>query len=765
MFLIDSPLRRKFKRFIHLLSIMLAILIFSTYNLSAIAVGITPKDITINTIKSNAKVYRDLDYTDLTDWESATRGFMGKLPYPAVIDTGTGSEHKVNWDLGQYKFLITDADDPQAGTDFDARIPTTNPDILPEAPPTANPSLWRNAQLNMQHGLYKVTPEPDATDVPGDIYQLRGYDLSVMTLVKSDNGWIVIDPLTSQETAEAALALAHDTFNNPAIVNGFEPKYLDDGNGKLPVSAVIYTHSHIDHFGGVRGVVDESNVFSENVVTGNISTTSDPTNVHIYAPEGFLEEAVSENVLAGNVMSRRASYMYGNLILPNVLNLGDRGQIDGGLGKTTSSGTPTLIPPTDIIDSTTGSTSIDGVAIEFQNVPGSEAPAEILFYFPDLYALCASEDATHTMHNLYTLRGAKVRDALGWAKYLNETIERFGNRVEVVFASHHWPTWGNTEVVEYLKKQRDLYKYIHDQTLRYANKGYTMLEIAEMLELPPSLAEEWYNRGYYGSLNHNVKAVYQRYLGWFDGNPANLHELPPEQAGDKYIEYMIAGVNNLDDLVAKAQSDYDDGQYRWVAKVMSHVVFGPCHDIDPGFTMGLTASCDAARNLEADALEQLGYQAESGPWRNFYLTGALELRNPINPDLPTPETASPDIVTSMTAEMFFDYIALHVKGLEAADRDYTFNIIIQNPDPGKNYVLDLENGVLNYVQKSIPDAGANTSIYIDDRSVLNDLILGNMTIGEAAASGLVSLTGSPEDFQDFLTLLDEFEFWFGIVTP
>ena len=762
MFSLDSPLRRKFKRFIHLLSIMLAILIFSTYNLSAIAVGITPKDITINTIKANAKVYRDLDYSDLTDWESATKGFMGKLPYPAVIDNGeVDSGRKVYWDLGQYKFLITDADDPQAATEFDARIPTTNPDILPDAPSTANPSLWRNAQLNMQHGLYKVYPDPDVEDIsiPGDIYQLRGYDLSVMTLVKSDNGWIVIDPLTSQETAETALALAHDSFEGL-----FSDEFVNDDQGKLPVSAVIYTHSHIDHFGGVRGVVDEDNVFSGDVVTGNISPTSDPTHIHIYAPEGFLEEAVSENVLAGNVMSRRASYMYGNLI-PKI----ETGQIDGGLGKTTSSGTPTLIPPTDIIDSTTQPTSIDGVAIEFQNVPGSEAPAEMLFYFPGLGALCASEDATHTMHNLYTLRGAKVRDALGWAKYLNETIERFGSTVAVVFASHHWPTWGNTEVVDYLKKQRDLYKYIHDQTLRYANQGYTMLEIAEMLELPPSLAEEWYNRGYYGSLSHDVKAVYQRYLGWFDGNPANLHELPPEQAGDKYIEYMTAGVNNLDGLVAKARAEYDAAQndddtpYRWIAKLMSHVVFGHCKDFD----IGDNTDCDAARNLEADALEQLGYQAESGPWRNFYLTGALELRNPINPDLPTPEAASPDIVTSMTAEMFFDYIALHVKGLEAAlnNENYTFNIVSldeQTFEPQETYFLELENGVLNYAKRIASTPGANTTIYIT-RSAFNDIILeGNL---DGLTMDNFHYEGNIEDFKTFINGLDKFEFWFGIVTP
>ncbi|MEB3279753.1 MAG: alkyl sulfatase dimerization domain-containing protein [Lyngbya sp.] len=670
------------------------------------------------TVEANAQVLNDLPFENTEDFSLATKGFIGKLNDPVLIPEESGSI----WNLDQYKFLL--------GTES---VPST-PENLPEAPDTVNPSLWRVSQINMQHGLYEV--------VPG-IYQLRGYDLAVMTLVEGDTGWIVIDPLTSNETAKAALDLANANINNPQGTMDL-PKHPRRRPGKaLPVSAVIYTHSHVDHFAGVKGIVNPEDVKSD----------KNPNGVSIYAPEGFLEEAVSENVFAGNVMSRRASYMYGNLI-----DKSETGQVDGGLGKTTSTGTISLIPPTDIIRRTEKKITADGIDIVFQNVPGSEAPAEMMFYFPEFHALCASEDATHTLHNLYTLRGAKVRDSIAWANYLSETIKLFGDDVKVVFASHHWPTWDKdetpeNEVVEYLKKQRDLYKYIHDQTLRLANKGYTMLEIAEMLQLPDSLAKEWYNRGYYGSLNHDVKAVYQYYLGWFDGNPAHLYSLPPEGAGAKYIEYMGGPAVAIE----KAKTDYANGEYRWVAQVMSDVVFGFCKDnlppyIDPGFT-----TCYYATQLEADALEQLGYQAESGPWRNFFLGGAKELRDGVNTNVATPATGSPDILHSMTSDLLFDYLAIRLNGPEAAKHEYTFNMIF--PDINEQYLLSVENGVLTYTEDKL-SVTPNTTIIIN-RSDLDDVILGEKEISDVDFSS----GGNIQDFKDFLALLDDFEFWFNVVLP
>ncbi|NEQ36770.1 MAG: MBL fold metallo-hydrolase [Okeania sp. SIO3I5] len=663
------------------------------------------------------QVLLDLPFENIEDFDLATRGFIARLE-PPIIEVIEGEENdRPAWDLEPYNFLL------------DGQTVPSSPDDLPEAPYTVNPSLWRISQLNMQHGLYEV--------VPG-IYQVRGYDLSVMTLVEGHTGWILIDPLTSKETAKAALDLA-----NANIANMQLPRH-PRRTKPLPVSAVIYTHSHVDHFAGVQGVIAPEDVKSED----------NPDGVPIYAPEGFLEEAVSENVFVGDAMSRRGSYMYGTL-LPKGID----GQVDSGLGKTTSSGQFTLIAPTDIIDGTMEDLPpVDGIRIQFQNVPGSEAPAEIMFYFPEFHALCASEDATHTLHNLYTLRGAKVRDSLAWANYLSETIELFGDDVEVVFASHHWPTWDEpgtpeNEVVEYLKKQRDLYKYIHDQTLHQANKGYTMLEIAEDFKLPDSLANEWYNRGYYGSINHNVKAVYQRYLGWFDGNPAHLHSLPPEQAGAKYIEYMGGPAVAIE----KAETDYENGKYRWVAQVMSDLVFGFCKDND------IDLDCLDAKQLEADALEQMGYQAESGPWRNFFLTGAQELRDGVNTRLPVPDVISAEVIHSMTSDLIFDYLAIKLDGWEAAKNEegYKFNVIF--PDTSENYLLSVENGVLTYTNGKLI-GNPNTTIFIN-RTDLDDVILGDKEISEV----VLSHGGELQDFQDFWSLLDldlePSEFWFNIVLP
>jgi alkyl sulfatase BDS1-like metallo-beta-lactamase superfamily hydrolase len=494
--------------------------------------------------------------------------------------------------------------------------------------------------------------------------------------------------------------------------------------GDDPVKAVIYTHSHVDHYGGVRGVVDEADVESG--------------SVKIYAPDGFLEAAVAENVFAGNAMSRRASYMYGNLLPPD-----PKGQVGAGLGTTTSSGTVTLIPPTDIISETGRQETIDGLTYEFLMAPGSEAPSEMLWYIKEKKAIQTAEDATHTLHNTYSLRGAKIREPLPWSKYLNQALTMWGDEAEVLFAQHHWPTWGNENVVELLEKQRDLYRYINDTTLNMLNQGMTMREIADEFELPESLATFWANRGYYGSVYHNVAATYVLYLGWFDGNPATLHELPPVEASKSYVEFM----GGADAVLDEARQSYENGAYRWVAEVVNHVVFAEPDNQD-------------AKNLQADALEQLCYQAESGPWRNFYLTGAKELREGVA-ELPTPNTASADTVRAMTLEMLFDYLGVRLNSERAGDAHITLNFDVG--DAQETYVLELVNGVLNHtagVQADDADATITLS-----RETLNDIILQQTALQDAVASGDVSVQGNQAKLGELVSYLDTFEFWFDIVTP
>ena len=740
-----------------------------------------PKEATAATETINQAVKDSLPFDKTGDFERSSRGFIaGALP--ENIEGGTlpiiKDGDKEVWNLEQYKFLLDYGSPYHKDKDYTS-------DWLDNLPFEVNPSLWRMAQLNMNYGLYQV--------VPG-IYQVRGYDLAVMTLIAGETGWIVVDPLTSNETAEAVFKLAVANYDN--MVQGGEhylPYNFARGFNEAAISALIYTHSHVDHYGGVRGVLPEYGL--------------PDTEIPIYAPIGFLEEAVSENLFAGNVMSRRATYMYGNLIAK-----GETGQVDGGLGKTTSSGTVSVLEPTEIIDDESGSSKIDGVTVVWQNVPDSEAPAEMLFYFPEFHAFCASEDATRTLHNLYTLRGAKVRDAIGWANYLSEAIEMLEQAedpVEVVFASHHWPTWDDdettdeNEVIEYLKKQRDLYKYLHDQTLHLANQGYTMLEIAEMFELPAALADEWYNREYYGSVNHNVKAVYQRYLGWFDGNPAHLYTLPPERAGHKYIEYM-GGPQKAIEL---ARADYADAantesklaseDYRWVAQVMSDVVFGYC---DPSDQSGIDpdqphlTDCQEARLLEADALEQLGYQAESGAWRNFFLGGAKELRDGV-PTISASKTASPDVLKAIPSDLLFDYLAILMDGPRAAEkRPFTLKLLFSDPStPGldrelrkdkmpvrnstsdERYVLSIENGVLNYsdTTDAVEDTETDASLEIT-REDFNRVILREagfypsicLAPCEVLTPGEDYLSEDPDGkFLLFLSLLEPFAFWFNIVLP
>jgi alkyl sulfatase BDS1-like metallo-beta-lactamase superfamily hydrolase len=628
-------------------------------------------DATNATAAANRALLDELNWADTQAFEDAARGFIATLEDPVILN----EQGNPAWDLDGFPFLAAEA-----------------------APPTVNPSLWRQSRLlSLYHGLFKVTD---------GVYQIRSFDLSVMSIIESDHGYIVVDPLLTVPTAKAGIELVY--------------KHL----GKKPIVAVIYTHSHIDHWGGVKGVISQEEV--------------DAGKVKVIAPENFLEAAISENIITGNVMSRRASYMYGNLLPRD-----PKGQVGAGLGQTTSNGAPSLIVPTDYVTGATGTMTVDGVAIEFQLTPDTEAPAEMNFLFPKYRALCMAENCSHNMHNLYTLRGAQVRDAKGWAHYIDAAIEIFGGRYDVIFASHHWPTWGEAAGVQYLKKQRDMYKYLHDETLRLANQGYTLLEIPEIIQLPPELFRAWYNRGYYGTVNHNVKAIYQKYLGFFDGNPANLHPLPPEAAGRLYVEYM----GGADALLAKARASYAAGNYRWVGEVVKHLVFAEPQN-------------EAARLLQADAMEQLGYQAESGPWRNFYLSAAKELRDGVL-DLPAPKAVSPDTVRATPLDMFFDLLAVQLIGPQAAGKTIVINAHFTDID--EDYVLTVENGVLHHARgKQAAHADATLNL---TRGVLDKVLLGESTLPAALASGEVTVSGNQAALGEFLALLDRFEFWFNIVTP
>ena len=631
---------------------------------------VAPKAATDETAKANAALLGQLPFNNRQDYEDAQRGFIATLP---DIDI-KNAEGRTVWQLKGYEFLKDET-----------------------GAPTVNPSLWRIAQLNLFNGLFKV--------VDG-IYQIRGFDLSNMTIIEGKTGVVIVDPLISAEVARAGLDLYY--AHRP----------------KKPVKAVIYSHSHVDHYGGVRGVIDEADVKAG--------------KVKIYAPEGFLAAAVSENVFAGNAMSRRALYMYGAL-LPR----GAQGQVDGGLGKTTSIGTVGLIPPTDTITKTGEKRTIDGLEFVFQMAPGTEAPSEMLFYITPYKALCAAEDATHTLHNLYTIRGAQVRDANLWWQALNTTLQMFGGKVEVLFASHHWPTWGNATIVTFLERQRDLYKYIHDQALQLLNAGYTITEIGEMVQLPPALADEWYNRGYYGTVNHDSKAVYQRYMGWYTGNPADLYPLPPVETAKRTVEYM----GGAPAVIAKARDSFAKGDYRWVAQVMNQVVFA-----DP--------DNKEARELEADALEQLGYQAEAGTWRNAFLMGAYELRNGV-PKVAGAETASADTIRAMTPEMVLQYMGMRLNAQNAAGKKLTINWSF--PDLKQTFAVEVNDSVMIYTEGKKLDHPDATVVM--PKSSLSEIQLGTTTINDEVTAGRVKITGDKTKVDDLMGMLVKFDPLFNIVTP
>jgi alkyl sulfatase BDS1-like metallo-beta-lactamase superfamily hydrolase len=483
------------------------------------------------------------------------------------------------------------------------------------------------------------------------------------------------------------------------------------------------TPSHVDHYGGVRTFAKPADIAAG--------------KVKILAPEDFTHAAVGENVIAGNAMSRRASYMYGNLVGKSAT-----GQVDGGLGKTTSTGTIGLAVPTDYATKTGQSIIVDGVELQVIMAPESEAPAEFMFYLPKFKAFCAAEDATHTLHNLYTLRGAKVRDGLLWSKYLQQALDMFGDDMQVVFASHHWPTWGNERAVALLKSQRDMFRFIHDQTMRMANTGMTPREIGEKIRLPPSLAVQWACRSYYGTVYHDAVAQYNLRLGFFDGVPANLHQHTPVDSARRYVAFM----GGADNVLRQAKESQDQGDYRWVAEVVNHVVFADADNM-------------AAKLLLADAYEQLGYQAESGPWRNFYLTGALELRRGVT-KLPVPNTASPDTIRAMPLEMFLDYLGVRLNGDRAAGLTLVFNLELT--DTGDKYVVGLENAAIHYSKdRSQPNADASIVL---TRDAMNDVMLGTVTMEKQIVAGKAKLTGDPMKLSQFVSCLDTFDFWFNIVT-
>lgn len=632
----------------------------------------TVKGATEATRAANKKVMDSLPFNERSDFEDAKRGMIAR-PDTLTIKDANGN---VVWDLEEYKKYISD-DKP--------------------APDTVNPSLWRNAQLCMEYGLFEV--------VPDKIYQVRGYDLSNITFIKGNTGWIAYDTLISPETAKAALDLVNDKLGN------------------RPIVAVIHSHSHVDHYGGVRGIINQAGV--------------DSGKVKVIAPQAFVDDAVSENVIAGNAMSRRAVYMYGALLPRNA-----QGGVNGGLGMTVSTGVPSLIIPTDIITTTGQKMTIDGVDMEFQMTPGTEAPTEMNTFFPQFKAMWMAENTTNTMHNLLTLRGAQVRDARIWAKFLDDTIRVYGPSTEVKFQSHHWPMWGHDKIIDYWKRQRDMYKYMHDQSVRLMNEGLVGSEIAEEMQFPPELNNFWPDRGYYGTLKHNTRAVYQRYMGWYDGNPSDLDDLPPQEAAKKYVEYM----GGEDAILQKAKKDFDEGNYRWTAMVLKHVVFA-----NPDSVNG--------KNLLADSYEQMGYQAESGPWRSVYLQGAYELRNGV-PTAGGTDTASPDTIDAMPPEMMFDYLAVRLNGPKAAGKKIALNVDFT--DLKKQYGLTVENGVLNYSDGLLPQSDATLKL---TKATMNDIQLGKVKLADAISANNVALEGNRQCVDDFVGLLDTFNLWFNIVTP
>ena len=623
----------------------------------------SPKPASAHTQRANAP--RDLGMDD-HDFDRARRGRIAQHS-TGVLEGPLG----VAWDSSRHDYVI-DADQPD----------------------TVHPSLWRQAQLNAEHGLFAVADK---------VWQVRGYDISNITFIEGATGWIIIDPLTVEPAARAALELANEHL------------------GERPVVAVIYTHSHTDHFGGILGVTSQDEV--------------DAGKCRIIAPEGFLHEAIAENVIAGFAMARRAAYQFGPLLPP-----GPTGHVDCGLGKGLAIAAPSLIAPTEEITHTGEELTIDGVRVVFQLTPEAEAPAEMNFFFPEFGWLCMAENCTHTMHNLVPIRGALVRDSLAWSKYIDEAISLFAADTEVFFASHHWPRWGNADITDYLRRQRDMYRWIHDQTMRLANHGYTALEIAEELELPDEFASQGHTTGYYGHLIHNVKAVYQRYLSWYDGNPSNLWKLPPAEVGPRYV--ALAG--GAEAMVASAQASFDEGDYRWVVELLNHLVFA-----QPDHTAG--------RELQADAMEQLGYQSESATFRNAYLTGAQELRNGTPPRR---EAMRRGFLDAMTVGQLFDTLAVRLPSDLAGGRNVVLHVTLTDRESDAQWTIEISNRAMSSIAGLRGNPDVALSMEFDH---LVGLAANELNVADLLA--VAESTGDTSVVEFAFGNLDSFFSGFAIVEP
>ena len=625
------------------------------------------------TAEANAEWYEKLDFSDRREFANAERGWLDNAE-GRIID---GDDNRSAWDLQSYG------------------------DLNRDAPDTVNPSLWRNTQLNAKAGLFEVCD---------GIYQVRGFDMANTTFIRTDHGWIVFDVLMCKENMKAAKELMENRF------------------GPLDIKAVLYSHSHVDHFGGVEGVITR-----EQVADAKLSLKKQLASgkTLVLAPAGFLKHAISENVYAGIAMARRAQFQYGT-----VLDKGEKGALSVGIGMGQSTGTVGLIAPTYEIGEDVPKLTIDGLEIEFQLTPGTEAPAEMNAYFPKYRALWMAENCTGTLHNLYTLRGAEVRDANDWAKYIIEADQRFCDKTDVVFQSHNWPHWGE-EIHDYLLNTAAIYKFIHDQTLHYMNQGYTSTEVAAMLTLPEKLEKVWYTRPYYGTLAHNAKAVYQKYLGWYDANPVNLNPLPPSDTAKKLVEYL----GSTDAVLRKARKDFEKGDYQWVAQITKELVFA-----DP--------SNQKARNLCADALEQLGYQAESGAWRNAYLMGAAELRKGNLSGLARTANGLGSAMKEMTVDMLLDYISILTDANAAQNDDVTLNLIVT--DVNEKFYVTRKNGILlSYSGENRPDAQATVTC---KRLQLLALMQGQQ-------AGQVQVSGDVTALKRLLAYVSKFEKTFNVIEP
>ncbi|MBC7918391.1 MAG: MBL fold metallo-hydrolase [Rhodoferax sp.] len=629
-------------------------------------IGGTAGDATPTTLTVNAQFAKDLPLGEQQDFENAKRGFIAKPS--GKITTADGTVLK---DFDAYNFLDGKAAD------------------------TVNPSLWRHAQLNANFGLFKVMD---------GVHQLRGFDIANMTLIDSKNGWIVVDPLTAPETSSAALAFARQHLGNKAV------------------TAVILTHAHADHFGGVLGVVTPKEVAER--------------KIPIVAPEGFMEEATSENIMVGTAMARRSLYQFGRDLPRNA-----KGNVDTGLGKDVAYGSVGIIAPNALVTQPEQKMDIDGVGFVFYNVPGAECPAEMTFSIPAKRLYDGAENLSHTMHNLLPVRGAKVRDALRWSNYMDQALKQVKD-VDVYMASHNWPVWGNGNIQKLITLHRDVYKYTHDQTVRLINAGHTPREIADMVKLPKSLSESFGARGYYGDLRHNVKAVYQFYLGAYDGNPANLNPLPPQESAKRYLE-LIGGA---DKAVAAAQVAYDKGDYRWAAELLNQAVFG-----DP--------SSKPAKELLAKTYDQMGYMAEAATWRNSYLTAAQELRNG-PPAKGMSKAMLMHMLLQTPIERFLEAMAAGLNGPDAEGKNLKVNLVLT--DPKESYVLWIENSVLHF-KKAPAESDANATLTLT-KEIFVKMIAGTAGVKDTLLSDDLKVSGSKIDLVRFFGLIDKAPGTFAIVT-